>query len=385
MSQATQPVRILQVVGRMDRAGAETMLMNYYRAVDRRRYQFDFLVFDTDRGDYDDEIEALGGRVVRLARGNWLARTAAIYRLLRNGPWIAVHAHTNFSNMFPLLAAAAARVPVRVSHAHVTDYVQGSLAQRAYQAVAPRLIRLAATRRAACGVAAARLLYRSGDAVTMIPNAIAADRFMLDRKEASEHLRRELGVDADTLLVLQVGRLDPVKNQLFTLEIASQLRARGRDAVLLLAGRGGLEPEIRRRIADQGLQAQVRLLGVRGDVPELLNGADAFILPSLIEGFPVVLVEAQAAGIPCLVSDRVSAEVDLGLGLLQFLPVAAEVTADACQGLASDWAAALERSCSVPPVTEQERLRVLDASGYSVSSSTARLTDLYDAGGPAGG
>lgn len=354
--------------------------MNYYRAVDRRRYQFDFLVFDADRGDYDDEIEALGGRVVRLARSNWLTRTAAIYRLLRDGPWIAVHAHTNFSNMFPLLAAAAARVPVRVSHAHVTDYVRGSLAQRAYRALAPRLIRLAATRRAACGVAAAWLLYRSGDAVTMIPNAIAADRFMLDRQALSERLRRELGVGVDTLLVLQVGRLDPVKNQLFTLEIARQLRARGRDTVFLLAGRGGLEPEIRQRIADLGLQAQVRLLGVRDDVPELLNGADAFILPSLIEGFPVVLVEAQAAGIACIVSDRVSAEVDLGLGLLRFLPVPAEITAAGCEKLAGDWADALEHSADVPRAGTQERLRVLDASGYSVSSATARLTDLYDAG-----
>lgn len=377
---SASPARILHVVGRMDRAGAETMLMNYYRAVDRQRYQFDFLVFGTDRGDYDDEIESLGGRVVRLDNGNWLTRTVAMHRLLRDGPWVAVHAHTNFSNMFPLLAAAAARVPVRVSHAHVTGYMQGSLAKHAYQAVAPWVIRKTSTRRVACGLAAARLLYRANEAVTLIPNAIAAESFMLDRDAQSVRVRQELGLTADTLLILQVGRLDPVKNQLFTVEIANELRSRGRDCAVLIAGRGELEEELRERIAEYELGTQVRLLGIRDDVPELLNAANVFMLPSLLEGFPVVLVEAQAAGVPCIVSDRVSTEVDLGLGLLQFLAVPDDVAPGGCAESASAWADVLEQIGRIPIPSEADRQRVLEASGYSVSSSTNRLTDLYDVG-----
>ena len=374
------PTRILQVVGRMDRAGAETMLMNYYRAIDRQRYQFDFLVFGTDRGDYDDEIESLGGRVLRLDSSNWLTRTAAMYRLLRNGPWAVVHAHTNFSNMFPLLAAALARIPVRVSHAHVTGYMRGSPVQRAYQTLAPWVIRRTSTRRAACGLAAARLLYRADDAVTLIPNAIAADRFMLDRGAQSMRLRYELGLPADALLMLQVGRLDAVKNQLFTVEVVNELRSRGRECSLLVAGRGGLEALLRKRIAEYGLERQVRLLGIRDDVPELLNAADVFVLPSLFEGFPVVLVEAQAAGIPCIVSDRVSTEVDLGLGLLQFLPVPENVAPGGCGELAMAWADSLEQVGRAAVPTPSDRQRVLEASGYSVSAATGRLTDLYDPG-----
>lgn len=376
------PARILHVVGRMDRAGAETMLMNYYRALDRQRYQFDFLVFDADRGDYDEEIESLGGRVVRLTSGNWLTRSLAMYRLMRNGPWVAVHAHTNFSNMFPLLAAAAAQVPVRVSHAHVTGYMHGSPVKSVYQAVAPWVIRKASTHRLACGVAAARLLYRADEAVTLIPNAIATEGFMLDRDAQSIHLRHELGLAPDTLILLQVGRLDPVKNQLFTLEIVRELRARGRDCVVLMAGRGALESALRARIAECGLDAQVRLLGIRDDVPRLLNGADVFMLPSLFEGFPVVLVEAQAAGIPCVVSDRVSAEVDLGLGLLQFLAVPDGAALGDCHAAARAWADTLEQMDRVPIPARADRARVLQASGYSVANSTSRLTDLYDVGLP---
>lgn len=379
-SASASPTRVLQVVGRMDRAGAETMLMNYYRALDRQRYQFDFLVFGMDRGDYDDEIESLGGRVVRLDSGNWLTRTVAMYRLLRNGPWTAVHAHTNFSNMFPLLAAALARVPVRVSHAHVTGYMGGSMVQHAYQALAPWVIRRTSTSRVACGLAAARLLYRADEAVTLIPNAIASERFMLDRSAQSMRVRRELGLGADALLILQVGRLDPVKNQLFTVEVVKELRSRGRECVVLLAGRGELEGLLRERIAGYGLEGQVRLLGVRDDIPELFNAADVFVLPSLFEGFPVVLVEAQAAGIPCVVSDRVSSEVDLGLGLLQFLPVPAGVAPGGCAESAGAWADALEAVGRVPVPTRADRQRVLEASGYSVAGSTGRLTDLYGAG-----
>lgn len=379
MTTAGTPARILHVVGRMDRAGAETMLMNYYRAVDRQRYQFDFLVFGPDRGDYDEEIESLGGRVVRLSGGNWLMRTVAMYRLMRSGPWVAVHAHTNFSNMFPLLAAAAAHIPVRVSHAHVTGYMQGSLVKSVYQAVAPLVIRRASTRRVACGSAAARLLYRADEAVTLIPNAIAADGFMLDRHAQSARVRQELGLAADTLIMLQVGRLDPVKNQLFTVGIVNELRSRGRDCVVLVAGRGGLEQQLRERVAEYGLDIQVRLLGIRKDIPELLNAADAFLLPSLFEGFPVVLVEAQAAGIPCIVSDRVSAEVDLGLGLLQFLAVPDQVIPSGCAETTNAWADALERINGVPIPSELDRRRILQASGYSVSGSTNRLTDLYGA------
>lgn len=378
-SRYPSPLRVLHVVGRMDRAGAETMLMNYYRAIDRDRYQFDFLVFTRDRCDYDDEIESLGGRVIRIEAQSWVFRTLAMIGLMKSCSWVAVHAHTNYSNMWPLFAAWAARVPVRISHAHVTEYVRGSFVKDIYQTVAPRMIWRFATERAACGQVAGQLLYRAEDNVTIIPNAVSPEKFMLDRTVTAARVRQALDIAPECSVILQVGRLDAVKNQRFTLAVAHNLRRSGAEFVILLVGRGNLEAELRREIEAGGLKAQVRLLGVREDIPELLNAADLLILPSLVEGVPVVLVEAQAAGVPCLVSDRVSAEVDLGMGLIRFLPVPEAVPSVTSEACAAVWVGAIgEHGKSTVP-SAAERMAVLQSSGYSVASATERLTRMYAA------
>jgi glycosyltransferase EpsF len=374
----THMTRVLHIVGRMDRAGAETMLMNYYRAIDRDRYQFDFLVFTADRCDYDEEIESLGGRIVRIESRGWVARTIALVRLLRSGQWGAIHSHTNFSNMFPLFAAFVAGIPVRISHAHVTEYISGSPLQHAYQTVAPLAIRIFSTHRAACGHVAGQLLYNANDSVTIIPNAVPAERFMLERDDVRARVRHELGITQETMLILQVGRLDAVKNQRFTLEVAKIMKSRDRDFIVLLVGRGGLEAGLRREIKESGLSPHVRLLGVREDIPEFLNAADLFILPSLVEGFPVVLVEAQAAGLACLVSDRVSSEVDLGMGLIRFLPVPAKVPSEESNRYVNNWVEALLEDRGDGSLSADERLEILDSTGHSVSSATERLTRMYD-------
>ena len=370
--------RVLHIVGRMDRAGAETMLMNYYRSIDRDRLQFDFLVYTDDVCDYDAEIESLGGRIIRISEhANWLSRTASIFRTLRAGNWSAVHSHTNFSSIFPLFAAFLARIPVRVAHAHVTEIETTSFAKKAYQSLAPMLIRGLATHKVACGERAAGLLFAAGDRVSILPNAIEAPAFMLDRQAAAEEIRAELDVQPNTRILLQIARLDPVKNQLFLVEVAAALKRRGDDFVMLLAGRGELEPAIRNAIERAGLQRQVKLLGVRSDVPRLLNAADAFVLPSFFEGFPVVLVEAQAAGLPCIVSDRVSGEVDLGMGLVSFRAIPGSLAATDAEQMIEEWAAALAVLHAQPPPSQEQRHAVLKAKGYCTSDAMNRLGALY--------
>lgn len=370
--------RVLHIVGRMDRAGAETMLMNYYRSIDRDRLQFDFLVYTDDVCDYDAEIESLGGRIVRVSgNANWLSRTVSIFRTLRAGNWSAVHSHTNFSSIFPLFAAFLAGIPVRVAHAHVTEIETSSLAKNTYQSLAPPLIRGLATHKVACGERAAGLLFAAGDRVSILPNAVEAPAFMLDRRAASEEIRAELDIRSGTRILLQVARLDPVKNQLFLVEVAAALKRRGHDFVMLLAGRGELEPAIRDAVERAGLQHQVRLLGVRSDVPRLLNAADAFVLPSFFEGFPVVLVEAQAAGLPCIVSDRVSDEVDLGMGLVSFRAIPGSLEATDAEQMIEEWAAALAALHAQPPPSQEQRHAVLKAKGYCTSDAMDRLGTLY--------
>lgn len=372
------PQRVLHIVGRMDRAGAETMLMNYYRAIDRSRLQLDFLVYTTEIGDYDAEIRTLGGEIIQVeGDAGWLKRTVAMTRIFRQGRWRAVHAHTNFSNIFPLFAAFLARIPIRISHAHVTDVDCSSMAQRLYQAVAPVVLRLFATHKVACGERAAALLYRPGDSVTILPNAIESSLYFQERGEASQALRDELQIGAETRIVLQVARLDKVKNQLFIIEVARRLKEQCNDFVVLLAGRGEMEDQLREAIARHQLNDHVKLLGVRDDIPQLLNAADVFVLPSFVEGFPVVLVEAQAAGVPCLVSDRVSTEVDLGMGLVSFHAVPDTLASADAAPLAGVWADAMMASRDKDKPSTVERRAILESTGYCSSSAMNRLASLY--------
>ncbi|SFT99796.1 glycosyltransferase [Halomonas saccharevitans] len=372
------PQRVLHIVGRMDRAGAETMLMNYYRAIDRTRLQLDFLVYTTEEGDYDAEIRTLGGEIIQIeGDAGWLKRAIAMTRIFRQSKWCAVHAHTNFSNIFPLFAAVLARIPIRISHAHVTDVDCPSLAQSVYQAVAPVFLRLFATHKVACGERAAALLYRPGDNVTILPNAIESSLYLQERGEASQAVRDELLIGAETRVVLQVARLDKVKNQLFIIEVARRLKEQCQDFVTLLAGRGEMEGQLREAVARHRLNDHVKFLGVRDDIPQLLNAADVFVLPSFVEGFPVVLVEAQAAGVPCLVSDRVSTEVDLGMGLVSFYAVPDALESADAGRLADEWADALIACRDKDKPSTVERRVILESTGYCASGAMDRLARLY--------
>ena len=358
--------RILHIVGRMDRAGAETMVMNLYRSIDRSRYQFDFATFTTDRCDYDDEIETLGGRILRIPGNDPVRRFLGLWCLLRGGEWRIVHSHTLFSTGMHLLAAKLAGVPVRIAHSHNTaDANSSTPAGRGYQRLSRKLLDHVPTDYIACGQAAASYLFPGRTGVTVIPNAIDVQTF-LDASDTA--VREELGLAPDSLVVIQVGRLQPVKNHAFSLRIAEALRERGHSFRLLLVGTGELEQRIEEEIRARGLEPHVRLLGVREDIPALMKAADVMLMPSLHEGFPVVLVESQASGLPAVVSGAISPEVDLGLGLVEFVDL------DASPSLWADRIAAAAARRVLEPA---HRLVVLGQCGFSAGANVRRLANLY--------
>ena len=288
--------RVLHIVGRMDRAGAETMVMNLYRAIDRSRFQFDFVYFTDESCDYDAEIEALGGRIHRITAGNIVSRFFALRALLQRGPWTIVHAHTLFSSGLHLASARLAGVPRRVVHAHSTqDAIEGSRARQLYLRMMRALLAWAPNAYVACGVTAAGYLFPGRSDVTVIPNAIDIDRFAA---ASGAQVRSDLRLPADCLTILQVGRYMPVKNHAFSVRMAIALKEAGVDFRMLFVGAGPGQAAIETLVQTHGLQEQVLLLGLRADIPELMAAADVMLLPSLHEGFPVVLVESQAAGLP---------------------------------------------------------------------------------------
>lgn len=358
--------RVLHIVGRMERAGAETMIMNLYREIDRTKFQFDFVYFTDERCDYDDEIEAMGGRIVRINAHNTMGRFFGLLKILRKGDWRIVHAHTLFSSGLHLFAAKLASVPMRVAHSHSTsDANTSSAVGRAYQDAMHWLMYWAPTDYVACGKAAAQYLFPDRMDVQLIPNAIDINQFSNAQGAA---VREELGLK-DKLFILQVGRFMPVKNHIYSIKIAAALRDAGVGFQMLFVGTGPEFNTIQDTVNNEKLQDHVQLLGLRADIPELMAAADVMLMPSLHEGFPVVLVESQAAGLPAVIASTISPEVDLKIGLVDFVDL--DESPDA-------WAAGIQTAAKRAKVSVDARLDTLERNGFSSRSGAERLISIYE-------
>lgn len=328
-------IRVLQVVGKMDRGGIETFLMNVYRSIDRQKVQFDFLTVSTDTpGAYDREILELGGRIYQIPsrRQGWLRQYRALHRFFKEHPeHLIVHAHvSSLTNVAPLRVASKHGVKCRVIHGHSTN--QGGSKIHQYLHRVNRLnVDKYATDFFACSELAANWIYPKSiirrDQYRVILNGIETSQFAYN-EIARENTRNQLGVEGK-YVVGHVGRFHPVKNHQFLIDVFARLLASERDSVLLLVGDGKLRTDIEKKVRSLGLSDKVMFLGVRSDISDLLQAMDVFVLPSFHEGFGVVLVEAQAAGLPCYVSSTVTREVDI-TGLVEFIDLndSIEVWAD---------------------------------------------------------
>ena len=301
-------IRILQVVNDMHRAGLETMLMNYYRNIDRTKIQFDFLTHRPNKSDYDDEIISLGGKVYyapRLYPQNYPKYFKWMKKFFAEHPeYKIIHSHIDTMSYLPLKAAKKAGVPVRIAHSHNTSIDKDF--KYPLKMYFRSRINGVVTDRLACGREAGEFLFKN-KSFKVIPNAVDADIFLYDA-HLREKKRRELGLE-NNLVVGHVGRLSYQKNHRFLIRIFDELIKKEPAAKLVLVGVGEKEQEIREQVKSLGLDESVMFLGNRSDVNELYQAMDVFVLPSLFEGIPVVGVEAQFADLPCLFSDKTPDEV----------------------------------------------------------------------------
>ncbi|WP_171503709.1 glycosyltransferase [Acinetobacter haemolyticus] len=361
-----KPIRVLHIIGKMDRAGAETMLMNLYRHIDRTQVQFDFITFTPDKGDYDDEILALGGRIYPILAKNPIERMLKLTAFLKeHSEYQIVHAHMLLNNAFHLLAAKKAGIPHRISHSHNTSNGKSGTIANLYEKFAIFLNKSLSTKKIACGKEAAEYLFNTSENVWLLNNAIDLQLYneiSLNNKNSWKAVKSDLR----GLKIIQVGRLNEVKNHDFSLEIAKRLKEQGVDFTFFIVGQGPLEGSIRKNIQDYGLEKNVFLLGVRSDVPQLMAGSDIMLMPSLHEGFPVVLVESQAVGLLSLISDRVAPEVDLDLDLVNFLSLDNIDT----------WVEALKNQKG-KSVAQSKIYTCLQASGFDVKKNAIDLLNFY--------
>lgn len=354
------PIRILHIVTYMGRGGLETMLMNYYRAIDRTKVQFDFLTHRDFRADYDDEIEALGGRIYRLPQLNPFssAYLSALDRFFTEHPeYRIVHSHLDCMSAVPLKAAKKHGVPVRIGHAHNSN--QPRDAKYLLKLFYKRRIARYATQLFACSDEAGRWMFGGAD-FRVLNNAIDVGKYTFDAGIRTD-VRRSLGLPEDGLVVGHVGRFDPQKNHSFLLDIFAQMPG---DARLLLVGDGILRPDAEQQAEELGIRNRVFFMGVRSDVDRLLQAMDVFLFPSLFEGLPVSIVEAQAAGLPCLISDKVPIECKK-TDLVTQIPLEAG---------ASAWAETVLAAAKMPRVDTLPQLR---AAGFDIQANADWLADFY--------
>lgn len=321
-------IRVLQEVATMDAGGVERLLYDYYCGLGNGEIAFDFVIFDREKeGIFEKPLVEKGCRFFCVPRlkGFGLPYIRALWKVIREGNYQVVHAHRGSRSFFVLLLAWAAGVPVRIVHSHIAFEPDRNVIKHLKTLVFKHLCRIFATDLFACGDDAARFMWGTADPnkVNKMTNAIDTKRFH-QALAARDEIRSSLGI-SDEFVLGTVARMDVQKNPMYLLKIAQAVKESGKKAALLVAGSGPMEQEVKAKAKEMGLDGFVRFLGVRKDIPELLAAMDMFLLPSLFEGLPVTLIETQASGLPALVSDRVTAEMDK-VGLIRFLPLDEDVS-----------------------------------------------------------
>lgn len=368
--------KVLHVMAGMNRAGAETMIMNIYRNIDRSKIQFDFVVYSNEKQDYEDEIIQLGGSVIHfpIKRGVAMVKSiVAIRKILKtNGPYCAIHAATLFNSAYAMLASLFIPNIVRIVHAHSTrNTLKDNLPGRIYESLSRCIINIFCQKFIACGEEAGKYLFgnKFSQKGLVLNNAIDVNNFYDIHKDAVARLKSELGINKSTLVIGNVARLQEVKNHAKMIEIARHMKSCQIKFKMLFVGRGELENKIKEDIKLYGLENEVCLLGVRSDVPDLLHIMDVLLMPSLFEGNPVSLIEAQAAGIPCVISDIITDKIDMGLNLISKVSLSST---------SETWAdAILKASKSIRPIKEQVIIGLRD-NGYDINETVKLLMDIYE-------
>lgn len=302
-----EPIRILHVVTYMGRGGLETMLMNYYRHVNRNRVQFDFLVHRDFEADYDPEILNLGGKIYRLPRLNPFNKKYLneLNQFFKDHPeYRIVHSHLDCMAGIPLKYAKRNGVPIRIAHAHSSNQTKDK--KYLLKLMFKRNIKKNATDLFACAQDAGLWMFGC-DQFHVMNNAIDTKAYVVNKQTEIE-VRRELEIPEDTFVVGHVGRFAPPKNHKFIVRVFAEVLKEKQNAFLLLVGDGDLRGETEALTVELGIQDNVIFAGMRSDVNRMLQAMDVFLFPSVYEGLPVSIIEAQAAGLPCLISDKVPIE-----------------------------------------------------------------------------
>ncbi|GKS10526.1 putative glycosyltransferase EpsF [Paenibacillus chitinolyticus] len=372
-----KPIRILHVVRIMNRGGAETLIMNLYRQIDRSQIQFDFAVSSDKPGDYDNEIRELGGRIIihphPTTEGIIAFQKSFLNTLRSHGPYQAVHSHVYTFSGFVLKIAKKENIPVRVAHCHTTQDGHGHNPMRAmYRWYARKMILTYSNHMIGCSKAASEALFGkncfSDPRVQVLANGIDLEPYKALNSQAKSEVRRRLGLPVDSRIIGHIGRFSEVKNHKKIIEIFECVVKARPDTQLVLVGDGPLKAAVEEDVKNRGLGKKIHFMGVRKEIPEILKAMDVFLMPSLFEGVPVVLIEAQASGLPCIVANTITKAADLSSSHFKFLSLE-----DSAEHWADEVIDFLEND--LPEWDKREK--AIQQAGYDIRTVVNKLSAVY--------
>ncbi len=362
-----KPIRILQITGGMDMGGIENFIMNIYRNIDRNKIQFDFLIHQKEKQVFEDEILFLGGKIFRISSlgnvGHFKFLKALKEFFLNHKEYKIVHSHYNTISGVILREANKCGVKIKISHSH-TSYPKYRLIERIYKNYSKSLINKNVDEKYACSQKAGEWLYGKKEKFTVINNGIDPKEYKFN-EQVRKKIREKLKIKDDEILLGHVGRFSNEKNHEFLIDIFKELYSKNKKYRLALVGTGNTEEKIKEKVKNLELKENVNFLGVRKDVKDLLQGFDIFSLPSIFEGLPVTLVEAQGAGLKCFIADTITREIDLQCGLIEFISL---------NKSAKEWAEIIDKNRNY---IRKDTLESLKSHGYDMTENAKNLEDRY--------
>lgn len=366
-----QKIRILQVFGSLNRGGAETMMMNLYRNIDKEKFEFSFLCCtEKEHSDYEEEIAKIGGKIYKVlppSRVGYIKHYKDLMKIMtENGRFDIIHIHTLLHAGIVSIVAKKAKIRTIIVHSHSTNSGRkNNIITKSYEKISKFLIVKNANYYFACSEQAGGYLFGKDNVkngkVTIINNGILLNKFMnLDKKETN--------LSENSVIIGNVARFTKEKNHIFFIDLAKELVRKKIDFKIVLIGTGPLKKEIESKIEKEGLESYFNILGKREDIPELMSMMDIFVLPSIYEGIPVVLIEAQASGLPCLVSKNIDVSVDLELGLMHFLDI----------NKTEEWSETIQNKKFSKLANKQEIREKIEQKGYDAVLNAKQLEKMYN-------
>ena len=361
--------RIAHVIGKNAKGGVESVVFNYYKFIDKSKIQFDFIIHNDSPFEIPAEILNLGCKVYKIPPYKRLySYIKALTNIFAQGNYKIVHSHMSTISVFALFAAKKTKIPVRIAHSHVTaGKGRGEFFRNTIKYILRRFSKLYPTHLFSCSEHAGKWLFGKKSfekgKITVLNNAIDLSGFFFNR-EFRNKIRNDLGLE-NKFVIGNVGRFMPQKNHAFLVEIFYEAHKKDNDCILLLIGAGELKNQIEEKVKILNIESSVIFLGARDDVNELYQAMDVFVLPSLYEGLGMVVVEAQVAGLPTIVSTEVPAEAKL-FDIIEFLSL---------RDAAKTWAERILAKRDFPRV---------DVSGesylqrFSIAEQAKKLETIYE-------